>query len=86
MVTINNAKITKSEVASAAKDAGVSRAQLAEMATQLASMANQMTFGDGQGLKELATVVAQAASSLGQSTQQGGGFEPSPGATAPPGT
>ena len=87
-VTINNKNISASTVAAAAQSGGVSKAELAKMAAELQKLAEQMNFGDGQALQQLATLIGDAAGAAGGSTGQtgGGGFNPNAGGTAPPGT
>jgi hypothetical protein len=93
MVTINNTKINKTEIKAAADDAGISQAQLRDLAKQLGMLATGMKTGeDSQALSAVARVVLDAANNLGQSTstgQSGGGsstsFEPSPASTSRPG-
>ena len=81
MVTINKANITAAEVATAAKTGGV---DLKKLAAQLEALAQNMSFGDGQALQQLAGVIGDAASQAGGSTSHGGGgFDPNAGGSTP---
>jgi hypothetical protein len=93
MVTINNTRISNTEVKNAATDAGMSQTQLRDLAKQLGMLATGMKTGeDSQALSAVARLVLDAANNLGQSTAptQGGStggsnFEPSPASTSRPG-
>lgn len=85
-VSINGkGTITSAEVAKAARAEGLSPAQLTRLADQLTQLANNMDFGDGSGLSQLADVIAKAANGASAGIQQPQ-QTPSADATAPPGT
>ncbi len=67
-VTINQASISKTDVAKAAKDAGLSARDLDKLVSTLTSLAENMSFKDGQALSSLATEINNAAAHLAVAT------------------
>lgn len=67
-VSIDNRSISRTDVTNAAKDAGLSKADLTKLGETLTKLAENMSFGDGKALAALATEITDAAATLGHAT------------------
>lgn len=80
-IQLDNANISRAEVAKGAQEVGLSKAELTKLADTLTKLAEGMSFGDGKALSALAEEIASAASQLGHATSPSqsndGGFSPS---------